>query len=110
MPVVQLTLVDAAAARLVPSVAMVAIGASIAHSAREIGKVSHVKVWAQGTAPQDLRGPPYRADEVVADETVKTIEDGALHIRFIDDTRLRLGSVSRATHHTFVFDPRQRAR
>ncbi len=105
MPTVQLTLVDAAAARLVPSVAMAVIDPSIAQSAREIGNVSRVMDWAQGAAPQDSRGPLYRTDDAVADETVETIEDAGLPVHFLDDTKLRLGSASRTTLDSFVFDP-----
>ena len=38
-------------------------------------------------------------------QTGKSLEDGALHIRFIDDTKLWLGSASRATLDSFVFGP-----
>ena len=36
---------------------------------------------------------------------VETIKDAGLHVRFLDDTKFRIGSASRATHHSFVFDP-----
>ena len=91
MLTVQLEIVDAAAARLVPSVVMAVKSASAAQAARVIGNVRLVKLWAPGTPPRGTRGPLYRADDIVADELVETIEVGALHIRFIDDTKLRLG-------------------
>ncbi len=36
---------------------------------------------------------------MVSDELVKTVEGGALHIRFLDNTKLRLGSSSRLALH-----------
>ncbi len=107
MPTVQLTLVDAAAARLVPPVVMAVKSASAAQAAQEIGNVRLVKPWGSGTPPRGTRGPLYRADDIVADELVETIEVGALHIRFIDDTMLRLGEPHDARQ--FRLRPGQRA-
>ena len=65
---------------------MAALGVNAAWTAEEIGNVNLVKVWAYGTPPQTSREPLYRADDVYVDEVVETVENGALHIRFLDST------------------------
>jgi hypothetical protein len=71
----------------------------------EIGTVRHVNVWAYGTPPQGDRVDLFLADDVVAEEVVETVAGGALHIRFLDGTELRLGSSSSVTLDSFVYDP-----
>ncbi len=84
---------------------LLALGGRFAEAAGEIGEVRLINVWAYRTPPQTERGPLYRADDVFTDELVETVKDGALHIRFLDNTRLRLGSASRVTLDSFVYDP-----
>lgn len=84
------------------SLAILAVG-GVARA--EIGTVRHVAVWAYGTPPQAARTGLYLADAVIADEVVETVEGGALHIRFLDDTELRLGSASQVVLDSFVYDP-----
>ena len=85
------------------------VGVPAAMAAGEIGNVERIRVWAWGTAPKGAKVTLYRTDAVVTDELVETIEDGALHIQFLDDTRLRLGSASQVTLDRFVYDPDTRA-
>ena len=85
------------------------VGVPAAMAAGEIGNVERIRVWAWGTAPEGAKETLYRTDAVVTDELVETIEDGALHIQFLDDTRLRLGSASQVTLDRFVYDPDTRA-
>ena len=87
------------------AITAIALATQTGYAAGEIGNVRLVKVWAYGTPPQAQRAPLYRADDLFADELVETVENGALHIRFLDDTRLRLGSSSRVTLDSFVYDP-----
>ena len=71
----------------------------------EVGNVHIVKVWAYGTPVGESQTPLYRADDLYADELVETVEGGALHIRFLDNSKLRLGSASKVTLDSFVYDP-----
>ena len=87
------------------ALASIALGAGPLSAAGEIGNVHLVKVWALGTPAGGAQQPLYRADELFADELVETVEDGALHIRFLDNTKLRLGSASKVTLDSFVYDP-----
>lgn len=96
---------SAVALGFVMALILIALGGGSAEAAGEIGAVRLVKVWAYGTAPQAQRAPLYRADDLFADELVETVENGALHVRFLDNTKLRLGSSSRVTLDSFVYDP-----
>ena len=87
------------------ALASIALAAGPLNAAGEIGNVHLVKVWAYGTPTGGSQQPLYRADDLFADELVETVEDGALHIRFLDNTKLRLGSSSMVTLDTFVYDP-----
>ncbi len=71
----------------------------------EIGAVRLIKAWAYGTPPQSTRRSLYVKDRMVADEFVETVVDGALHIRFADDTEFRLGAASSARLDRFVYNP-----
>ena len=83
----------------------IALGAPAAMAAGEIGNVELIKEWAWGTAPEGVKEALFRTDTVVTDERVETIANGALHLQFLDDTRLRLGSASQVTLDSFVYDP-----
>ena len=87
------------------ALASIALAAGPLNAAGEIGNVHLVKVWAYGTPTDGAQQPLYRADDLFADELVETVEDGALHIRFLDNTKLRLGSSSVVTLDSFVYDP-----
>ncbi len=87
------------------ALASIALAAGPLNAAGEIGNVHLVKVWAYGTPTDGSQQPLYRADDLFADELVETVEDGALHIRFLDNTKLRLGSASQVTLDSFVYDP-----
>ena len=78
-----------------------------ARTAEEIGSVEIVLVYAYGTPPADNRKALYIEDDVVANEVVETVKKGALHIGFLDDSKFRLGSSSRATLNTFVYPSRK---
>jgi len=73
--------------------------------ANEIGAVETVKVSAFGTPVGAPKQPLASADDVFSDELVETVAGGALHIRFLDDTNLRLGSASQVRLDQFVYDP-----
>ena len=96
---------SAVALGFVMALILIALGGRSAEAAGEIGIVHLVKVWAYGTPPQAQRAPLYRADDLFADELVETVENGALHVRFLDNTKLRLGSSSRVTLDSFVYNP-----
>ncbi len=71
----------------------------------EIGGVDLVRIWASGTPPETGKRDLFVATRVFGNEVVETVRDGALHLRFIDDTEFKLGSDSRATLDTFLYDP-----
>lgn len=71
---------------------------------QEIGGVELVRVWATGTPPESTRRDLVVEDQVFRNEFVETVRDGALHLRFLDDTEFRLGSNSRAVLDSFVYD------
>jgi len=80
-------------------------GPALAQPAGAIGRVERVVVWGYGTAPGASARDLYERQPVVANDAVETVKDGALHLRFDDETRLRLGSQSKAVLDRFVYDP-----
>ncbi len=97
------------AASLALAVVSLSFGAPAAIAAGEIGDVQRIKFWAYGTLPEAARQTLYRKDDVFADEVVETLENGALHLRFLDDSNLRLGSASSVKLDRFVYNPDTRA-
>ncbi|UUX50564.1 FecR family protein [Nisaea acidiphila] len=76
----------------------------IAHAA--VGIVSLVKVWGYKQEPSATNWEAlYRRDAVEMNQRLRTPDGGALHVRFVDDTELRLGSAAEVTIDRFVFDP-----
>lgn len=78
---------------------------SAARAQSAIGTVDLVDVWATGTRANASSRALYERDSVYAREILETVRDGALHIRFRDQTDLRLGSEARLVLDEFVYDP-----
>ena len=70
-----------------------------------IGAVTLVHEFAYGTVAGEDKSGLFNYDDVFQTQTVETISEGALHIEFIDDTTLRLGSASRMVLDELVYDP-----
>ena len=73
--------------------------------ATEIGSVEDIKVSAFGTPVGEPRRSLSEEDDVFGEELVETAPRGALHIQFLDETSLRLGSDSQVVLDRFVYDP-----
>lgn len=80
--------------------------ASLTSVAAEVGNVRLVKIWAftKPPAAQDWKDL-FRRDPVEMDQRLRTPEGGALHVRFIDETDLRLGSAAEVQIDRFVYNP-----
>ena len=78
-----------------------------ARAATDIGEVEFVHQWASRTAPGGETSALYVSDPVHFDETVATVADGALHLRFVDGSELRLGSNCEVKLDEFIYDPGQ---
>jgi hypothetical protein len=76
-----------------------------AHAAQVVGSVSLMRVYAYGTPPDGKKGPIWPRSDVQFGELLETVTDGALHVRFIDESMLRLGSKSTLRIEEYVFDP-----
>jgi len=76
-----------------------------AHAASTIGSVTLVHEYAYGTVAGNDKAGLFGNDDVYQAQTVETITDGALHIEFVDETTLRLGSASRMVLDELVYDP-----
>jgi hypothetical protein len=94
-----------ALARLAAALALLVAAPAAAQAPGSIGSVERVVVWGYGTPPGARSRDLFERSPVVQDEVVETPRDGAVHLRFNDDTRFRVGSLSRATLDRFVFDP-----
>ncbi|UUX50563.1 FecR domain-containing protein [Nisaea acidiphila] len=76
----------------------------------EVGNVRLVKIWAYSKAASTADwNDLYRRDPVELNERLRTPDGGALHVRFVDDTDLRLGSAAEILIDRFVFDPSNNA-
>jgi hypothetical protein len=69
------------------------------------GDVVALRVWAYGTPPDTARRVLYLKDDVYARELLETVRDGALHVRLLDNSMLRLGSASSVVLDEFVYAP-----
>ena len=81
---------------LVVVVALVSGSATSAADTGEIGGVQLVRIWATGTPTGQSIRDLFVEDRIFRNEVVETIRDGALHLRFADDTEFRLGRGTRA--------------
>ena len=84
--------------------AALALWAGLADAAERIGRVEHVEVWATGTPDGGTTRPKHIGNSVEARETVSTVENGALHLIFLDRTELRLGSAATVVLDSYVYD------
>ncbi|MEQ9639441.1 MAG: FecR family protein [Alphaproteobacteria bacterium] len=91
--------------KTIGAAALAACLAAGAAQAQSIGSVQLVEVWAYGTPPTGGKQDRYVRDQVVANELVETVANGAMHLMFSDGSELRLGSASTATLDSFVYDP-----
>jgi hypothetical protein len=83
-----------------------AAGAILPTSAQTVGTADLVKVWAYSRdAGAQNWGDLYANGAVNMAQGLRTPVGGALHVRFIDDTDLRLGSEAEIVVDRFVFDP-----
>lgn len=75
--------------------------------AQPIGSVLELTPDAYGTPPTEEPAPLTLGGGVVVDEIIQTFEIGNTHIRFLDDTDLRVGAASVVILDNFLFDPSQ---
>ena len=91
---------------LIGLVAMLAVAAAWQPARAEVaGAVVALRVWAYGTPPDTARRVLYLKDAVYARELLETVRDGALHVRLLDNSMLRLGSASSVVVDEFVYSP-----
>ena len=69
------------------------------------GAVVALRMWAYGTPPDTARRDLYLKDDVYARELLETVPQGALHVRLLDDSMLRLGSGTSVVLDEFVYAP-----
>lgn len=93
-------------AGLIGLIAMLAVAAAGQPVRAEVaGAVVALRVWAYGTPPDTARRVLYLKDDVYARELLETVRDGALHVRMLDNSMLRLGSASSVVVDEFVYSP-----
>jgi len=94
----------AATLAIILAACAVAAGAPAAR-AETVGAVRQIRSYAYGTPPQEARRPIYPRDAVVANEELETVAQGAMIIRFQDQTELTLGENAKVVIDQFVYDP-----
>jgi hypothetical protein len=86
-------------------VAMLVMSAACQPARAEVaGAVVALRIWAYGTPPDTARRDLFLKDEVYARELLETAPQGALHVRMLDNSMLRLGSASSVVVDEFVYD------
>ena len=92
-------------ARVIGLVAMLVMSAAWQPARAEVaGAVVALRIWAYGTPPDAARRDLFLKDEVYARELLETAPQGALHVRMLDNSMLRLGSASSVVVDEFVYD------
>jgi hypothetical protein len=93
-------------AGLIGLLTMLAVAAAWQPARADVaGTVVALRVWAYGTPPDTARRVLYLKDAVYARELLETVRDGALHVRMLDNSMLRLGSASSVVVDEFVYSP-----
>jgi hypothetical protein len=90
---------------LAAGLAAAVAGAGPALAVGGIGGVVEVRLDAFGQVPNQERLPLNQEDEVFSDQSVETVQGGALRLRFADGSELSLGSASVVVLDRFVYDP-----
>ncbi len=91
--------------RVIVLVAMLVMSAACQPARAEVaGAVVALRIWAYGTPPDTSRRDLFLKDEVYARELLETAPQGALHVRMLDNSMLRLGSASSVVVDEFVYD------
>jgi hypothetical protein len=91
--------------RVIVLVAMLVMSAAWQPAWAEVaGAVVALRIWAYGTPPDTARRDLFLKDEVYARELLETAPQGALHVRMLDNSTLRLGSASSVVVDEFVYD------
>jgi len=80
-------------------------GLAQAGAAPSIGSVTLVHQYAYGKIEGNDRKSLFSRDDVHQNEVVETVPEGALHLEFVDETTLRLGSDSSMILNTLIYDP-----
>lgn len=75
-------------------------------AAQSIGTVEEVQSVAYGTPPAGSRAALSVRRPVVQDERIETAADGAVGMRFVDDTVFRVGPDSSVLLDTYAYNPR----
>ncbi len=70
-----------------------------------VGVVQLVKVWAYERKPPAEWDELLLRENVYTDQWLRTVPEGALHVRFADGTQLRLGADSQMVVDRYVYDP-----
>jgi len=70
-----------------------------------VGAVEIVKRNVYGKPPEGSEAPKYAGNPVAFKETIKTLVDSAALIRFVDGSKLTVGSKSVILLDEFVYDP-----
>ena len=96
-------LADLARGALVPALLAWPLAAL---GAEPVGRAEVVLVWATARPAGASERTVYVHDAVFAQETLRTVEDGGLHVVLRDRTELRLGSDASVTLDEFIFDGR----
>jgi hypothetical protein len=73
--------------------------------AMEVGAMAEVHQNVYGAAPEGPQSVKRKGDSIVFKEQLETLDDSSALIRFIDDSKLTLGSKSKVRIDEFVFDP-----
>lgn len=76
-------------------------------AATQIGLVEQLTNVAFGIPPDAARGPKSQDDDIVFQETIETVEDSAMLVRFLDQTKLTIGESAIVLMDEFVYDPKQ---
>ncbi len=88
------------------SFGVLGLGGGMSASSQTVGAVNLVKVWAYSRDDGAANwGDLYANDAVAMAQGLRTPSGGALHVRFTDDTDLRLGSEAEIVVDRFVFNP-----
>lgn len=87
------------------AVATVAAPPPAAHAAEVVGSVALVREWAYTTPRGGARSPVFVRDGIEFGALLETVRDGALHVRFVDESELRIGSDTRLEVDELVYDP-----